>query len=303
MRRRVMEPPEGVRTDIEILCELGRRLGHRRQFSYADTEAVFDELRRATRGGAADYSGISYARINCDRRRVLAVPVASITRARRVSSPRRFRRENGRAHFHAVSHRSIAEEPTAAYPLFLTTGRLLAQYQSGTQTRRTRSLQDLAGEPLVEIHPTTASSLGLSVGRPRDAENAARHSGVHGEDDGLDSAGHGVRAVSLGRRAVGEQPHEQRARSDEQDARVQGLRDAHLASPVFWFSQGFFPNFFGDVFCSFSFYFFCFQKGKFKGVSRWVFKNPRGGVFFLFKTARCPCLCSREPPKTASRSC
>src|SRR4051812_40455835 len=34
MRRRVNEPPEGVRTDIDILCELGHRLGHRRQFSY-----------------------------------------------------------------------------------------------------------------------------------------------------------------------------------------------------------------------------------------------------------------------------
>src|SRR5438552_13358286 len=59
MRRRVNEPPEGVRTDIDILCELGRRLGHRRQFSYPNTEAVFDELRRATRGGPADYSGIT----------------------------------------------------------------------------------------------------------------------------------------------------------------------------------------------------------------------------------------------------
>ena len=37
MRRRVVEPPEGVRTDIDILCELGRRLGHRRQFTYVST--------------------------------------------------------------------------------------------------------------------------------------------------------------------------------------------------------------------------------------------------------------------------
>ena len=48
--------------------------------------------------------------------------------------------------------------------MLLTTGRLLAQYQSGTQTRRTRALQEIAGEPCVEIHPVTASALGISPG-------------------------------------------------------------------------------------------------------------------------------------------
>ena len=163
MRRRVIEPPEGVRTDIDVLCELGRRLGHRRQFSYADTEAVFDELRRATRGGLADYSGISYARINATDG--VFWPCPSLDHA---GTPRLFTdtfpTENGRAHFHAVSHRSIAEEPSEEYPLFLTTGRVLAQYQSGTQTRRTRALTDLANEPLAEMHPDTAAALGLSSG-------------------------------------------------------------------------------------------------------------------------------------------
>jgi len=163
LRRRVVEPPGGVRTDIEILCELGKRLGHRRQFSYASTEAVFDELRRATRGGPADYSGISYARINATDGVFWPCPSPDHSGTPRLFADG-FPTDNGRAHFHAVSHRSIAEEPTGEYPLFLTTGRLLAQYQSGTQTRRTRALQDLAGEPLAEIHPATASALGLSSG-------------------------------------------------------------------------------------------------------------------------------------------
>jgi len=163
MRRRVSEPPEGVRTDIEILCELGDRLGHRRQFSYANTEAVFDELRRATRGGPADYSGISYARINATDGVFWPCPSPEHEGTPRLFADT-FPTDNGRAHFHAVSHRSSAEEPTDEYPLFLTTGRLLAQYQSGTQTRRTRALNELADEPLVEIHPATAAKLGLSSG-------------------------------------------------------------------------------------------------------------------------------------------
>jgi assimilatory nitrate reductase catalytic subunit len=152
-----------VRTDIDILCELADRLGHRRQFSYANTEAVFDELRRATRGGPADYSGISYARINATDGVFWPCPSPDHAGTPRLFADT-FPTENGRAHFHAVSHRSIAEEPTDAYPLLLTTGRLLAQYQSGTQTRRTRALLELADEPLVEIHPSTASVLGISSG-------------------------------------------------------------------------------------------------------------------------------------------
>jgi assimilatory nitrate reductase catalytic subunit len=163
MRRRVNAPPEGVRTDIDILCELGQRLGHRRQFSYANTEAVFDELRRATRGGPADYSGISYARI--DATDGVFWPCPSVDHA---GTPRLFTdtfpTDTGRAHFHAVSHRSSAEEPSEEYPLVLTTGRVLAQYQSGTQTRRTQALTDLASEPLMEIHPETAAALHLVSG-------------------------------------------------------------------------------------------------------------------------------------------
>src|SRR5204863_461604 len=75
-----------------------------------------------------------------------------------------FPTESGRAQFHAVSHRSSAEPPSDEYPLLLTTGRLLAQYQSGTQTRRTAALQQMADEPLAEIHPTTAAAHGLRAG-------------------------------------------------------------------------------------------------------------------------------------------
>ena len=163
LRRRVTEPPEGVRTDVDILCDLGQRLGHRRQFTYAGSEAVFDELRRATRGGPADYSGISYERIAATDGVFWPCPSLDHPGTPRLFADT-FPTDNGRAHFHAVSHRTIAEEPTDAYPLFLTTGRLLAHYQSGTQTRRTRALQDLASEPLMEIHSATAAALGLSNG-------------------------------------------------------------------------------------------------------------------------------------------
>jgi assimilatory nitrate reductase catalytic subunit len=54
-----------------------------------------------------------------------------------------------------------AEDRDADYPLYLTTGRILGQYQTGTQTRRAVKLQALAPEPLAEIHPLTARRFGL----------------------------------------------------------------------------------------------------------------------------------------------
>ena len=162
-RRKAIEPPAGVRSDLEILCALGQGLGHRRQFSYATSRDVFEELRRATRGGPADYFGITYERIEAEQGVFWPCPSVGHPGTPRLFADT-FPTENGRARFHAVSHRSIAEEPTSEYPLYLTTGRLLAQYQSGTQTRRVRALQDLAAKPTAEIHPATACAAGLVSG-------------------------------------------------------------------------------------------------------------------------------------------
>jgi assimilatory nitrate reductase catalytic subunit len=162
-RRRAVEPPEGVRTDLDMLCAIGRKLGHPRQFSYDGPEAVFNELRHASRGGPADYYGITYERLESGEGVFWPCPSVDHEGTPRLFGEV-FATENGRARFHAVSHRSIAESTTAAYPLYLTTGRLLAQYQSGTQTRRLRTLRELAAEPIAEIHPATARAKGLQSG-------------------------------------------------------------------------------------------------------------------------------------------
>src|SRR3954462_6538545 len=57
-RRKAMDPPDGVRDDLQLLAELAARLGVT-GFS-GDAETVFTELGRASAGGVADYSGISY---------------------------------------------------------------------------------------------------------------------------------------------------------------------------------------------------------------------------------------------------
>src|SRR6185312_11698911 len=65
-RRRAVHPPAGVRTDIEVLCELAQRLGCGGRFDFDGPEAVFAELRKASSGGRADYSGIIYERLEAE---------------------------------------------------------------------------------------------------------------------------------------------------------------------------------------------------------------------------------------------
>ncbi|MDQ0990786.1 molybdopterin oxidoreductase family protein [Streptomyces sp. V3I7] len=165
LRRRAVEPPPGVRTDLHVLHELAARLGVEKGFP-EDPEEVFEELRRASAGGPADYSGITYRQLARDKG--LFWPYPSGTTA--PGTPRlfldRFATEDGRARFAAVSHRPSAEEPDAEYPLLMTTGRVVSQYQSGAQTRRVDELNAAAPGPFVELHPRLAARLGAADGDP-----------------------------------------------------------------------------------------------------------------------------------------
>lgn len=162
-RRRAVDPPSGVRTDTEILVGLAARLGRGHLFPSADPREIFDELRRASAGGAADYSGITYTRIAAEDGVFWPCPAEDHPGTRRMFLDR-FATEDGRARFHAVHHRPAAEEPCFEFPMHLTTGRVLQHYQSGTQTRRVAELDDQQPEPFVEMHPMLARSSGVTDG-------------------------------------------------------------------------------------------------------------------------------------------
>ncbi|MGH7341083.1 MAG: molybdopterin oxidoreductase family protein, partial [Candidatus Rokuibacteriota bacterium] len=75
-----------------------------------------------------------------------------------------FYHPDGRARFHAVEYRPPAEDVDAAYPVILTTGRVVSQFLSGTQTRRIGPLVKQYPEPLIEIHPRLAARVGVKTG-------------------------------------------------------------------------------------------------------------------------------------------
>ncbi|WP_346623417.1 molybdopterin oxidoreductase family protein [Blastococcus montanus] len=159
-RRQALAPPEGVRDDLQLLAELAARLGAGDRFS-GDPETVFEELRRASAGGVADYSGISYRRIDEEHGVFWPCPGDAHPGTPRLFTER-FATPDGRARFLRVEHVDAHDRPDADYPYVLTTGRVLAQYQSGTQTRRSRSLQMVAPTPRAELHPDLARALGIA---------------------------------------------------------------------------------------------------------------------------------------------
>jgi assimilatory nitrate reductase catalytic subunit len=161
-RRRALDAPFGVRSDIEILADLARRLGHSDGF-YAEPKAIFDELCRASANGPADYSGVSYKKIEEMEGVFWPCPSKDHPGTARLFLDR-FHTEDGRARFHPIEHRPSAEEPDDSYPLFVSTGRLLAHYQTGVQTRRVPELAAVEPEPIAEIHPAIAATFDLDDG-------------------------------------------------------------------------------------------------------------------------------------------
>jgi len=181
-RRRALPVPSGVRTDLEVLHGLAVRLGEPPHRYPTDAREVFDELSAVSRGGTADYSGISYHRLDSSEALHWPCPAPAspgstpgslpaddaLVHAAHPGTPRlfldRFAHPDGRARFAEVEHRDPAETPDAAHPLYATTGRVLAHYQSGAQTRRVPELNEVTPEAFVQVHPDTAARAGLTEG-------------------------------------------------------------------------------------------------------------------------------------------
>jgi assimilatory nitrate reductase catalytic subunit len=161
-RRRAVDPPGEVRDELSVLAELARRLGCAVHFG-TDAREVFEELGRASSGGVADYAGIDYDRLDAGEALHWPCPAAD-----HAGTPRlfldRFATPSGRARMTAVRPGRPADDLRTEAPLFLVTGRLLAQYQSGAQTRRVPTLNRSADGPFVEMHPQLASRLGAEEG-------------------------------------------------------------------------------------------------------------------------------------------
>lgn len=159
--RRAVTPPGNARADTDIILELAARLGAGDKFQYKDNEAIFNELRVASKGGTADYYGITYKKIEDNMGVFWPCPSEDHPGTPRLWEDKKFATPDGKAHFNPVKYRDPGEVTDDEYPIVLTTGRVVSQYLSGTQTRRIGKLVGLIPEPLLEIHPVLAQKYGI----------------------------------------------------------------------------------------------------------------------------------------------
>jgi assimilatory nitrate reductase catalytic subunit len=162
--RKAVDPPGNARTDSRIICDLAALLGRGQYFPFREPREIFEELREASRGGPADYYGITYEKIDRQMGVFWPCPALEHPGTPRLFEGGRFFHPDGKARFMKLEWRESGDPVDAEFPIFLTTGRVISQYLSGTQTRRIGALVDQYPEPKLEIHPRLAAQYGIATG-------------------------------------------------------------------------------------------------------------------------------------------
>jgi formate dehydrogenase major subunit len=151
--RKVM-PPLAGKADWEVTCDLSTAFGY--PMRYAHPSAIMDEIARLT----PTFAGVSYEKLDrlgsvqwpCNDKAPEGTPVMHVGQ---------FVRGKGR--FVVTEYIPTDEKVGPRFPLILTTGRILSQYNVGTQTRRTANVV-WHHEDVLEIHPHDAEERGVRDG-------------------------------------------------------------------------------------------------------------------------------------------
>jgi predicted molibdopterin-dependent oxidoreductase YjgC len=155
--RKVLEPPGQAREDWAIIADIAKRMGY--DMAYASSADIMDEIARV----APIYGGIGYKRLQKPGGLQWPCRNAKDPGTQRLHA-KQFTR--GRGKFHVVHHKPAAEMPTDAYPLLLTTGRVLDHFHTGSMSRRSRVLETLTPESSINLNPRDMEALGANEGDP-----------------------------------------------------------------------------------------------------------------------------------------
>ncbi len=152
--RKAVDPPGEAREDWKILQDLSSRMGYSK--SYKNSRAIMEEIAQVT----PSYCGINYNRL---KKQGIHWPC---TGTDHPGTPCLHMDEFtcGLGVFHAIDYIPPAELPDQEFPLYLTTGRLLYQYHTGTMTMKSPGLNEKAPECFVEISFEDAQGHNISDG-------------------------------------------------------------------------------------------------------------------------------------------
>jgi assimilatory nitrate reductase catalytic subunit len=178
---KAVEPPGDAKEDWRIIQDIAAALGRTHGLKFSGPREIFEELRVASKGGIADYSGMTWEKIEknhgvfwpCYSEDPQGNPIdhpgtlrlfepGSWNPVAKGAGPFYF--PDGKARFNVVEYRPPTEDVDEEYPIILTTGRVVSQFLSGTQTRRIGPLVDQYPEPRTEMHPRLAEKLGIKDG-------------------------------------------------------------------------------------------------------------------------------------------
>ena len=155
--RQALELPGEARQDLAIIVAMARKLGL--DWNYAHPRDVFAEMRQAM----PSIAGISWERL--EREHAVTYPCAGDDDpGQRVVFTEQFPTASGRGRFVAASIIPAAEQPDAAYPFVLITGRQLEHWHTGSMTRRTEVLDSIEPAPVASMHPDDLRKLGVAPG-------------------------------------------------------------------------------------------------------------------------------------------
>ncbi len=152
--RKAVEPPGQAWNDWKIICEIGTRMGY--PMSYENSRQIGEEISQVT----PSYAGIRYDRIEYDG---IHWPCPTVEHP---GTPILHREQftSGKGVFHAIDFIEPAEAADEDYPMYLTTGRLLYQYHTGTMTMKSDGIMEIAPECFVEISPQDAAKYEVKDG-------------------------------------------------------------------------------------------------------------------------------------------
>lgn len=151
--RKVMEPVQGM-DEWEITCRLGRSMGY--DMSYNNASEIMDEIARLT----PTFTNVSFDLLDehgsvqwpCNEKAPTGTPIMHIDGFVR-----------GKGNFILTEYVPTTERSTRKFPLILTTGRILSQYNVGAQTRRTKN-NIWHDKDVLDIHPHDAENRGIVDG-------------------------------------------------------------------------------------------------------------------------------------------
>lgn len=153
-RVRQVMPPLGVYADWEVTVLLAKALGY--EMNYTHPSQIMDEIAALT----PTFSGVSYSKL--DEFGSVQWPCNDDTEPWGTTTMHKEQFVRGKGRFMITKYVASDEKVNARFPLILTTGRILSQYNVGAQTRRTPNNQ-WHSEDRLEIHPHDAEDRGIKT--------------------------------------------------------------------------------------------------------------------------------------------